>query len=246
MKTISATVLVITLTISYSAFGQKRYYKNGKIIEDSVTYIANKEKDKAKYEMFAKPVIVNDHLELLRSNTDSIIFSYTRDIKVGKQIDETKVFERETLSGKEFPLPELTTITGDKISIQTLKGKPTMINLWFTSCAPCISEMPVLNKLKSKYGESVNFISLISDSKENVDKFLKKREFNFIHIVAEKYIADQLKITSFPTNIFLDRDGKVSEIKDGVPYVVDGNNEPKIGDGKEFEVIIDRLLRMDR
>jgi cytochrome c biogenesis protein CcmG/thiol:disulfide interchange protein DsbE len=100
--------------------------------------------------------------------------------------------------------------------------------------------------LKLKYGESVNFISLISDSKENVDKFLKKRKFNFIHIVAEKYIADQLKINSFPTNIFLDRDGKVSEIKDGVPYVVDGNNEPKIGDGKEFEVIIDGLLKRDR
>jgi thiol-disulfide isomerase/thioredoxin len=28
-----------------------------------------------------------------------------------------------------------------------LKGKPTLINLWFTNCATCIEEIPVLNKI---------------------------------------------------------------------------------------------------
>ena len=55
--------------------------------------------------------------------------------------------------------------------------------MWFTSCALCIEEMPVLNELKSKYGEKFNFLSITFDSESKVKKFLEKHKFEFTHIV---------------------------------------------------------------
>ena len=52
---------------------------------------------------------------------------------------------------KEFPKFDLNTLMDKNFNSEQLKGKPTMINFWFTRCAPCIDEMPVLNKIKEKY-----------------------------------------------------------------------------------------------
>ena len=148
--------------------------------------------------------------------------------------------------GRVFPLPELKTIRGENVSLEKLRGKPTLINFWFTTCAPCVAEMPVLNKLKEKYGESVNFIALAADSQEKVRNFLAKRTFNFVHVVNEKFITEELHVKAFPKNVFLDKNGHVYKVEDGVPYVVDGQHKPKMGDGKEFEFILDRLLAGER
>ena len=62
----------------------------------------------------------------------------------------------------------LQTIDSQNISFSDIKNKPTIINFWFTSCKPCVEEMPVLNKLVKKYSDKVNFISITPDNKETV------------------------------------------------------------------------------
>lgn len=106
--------------------------------------------------------------------------------------------------------------------------------------------MPVLNNLRKKYGESVNFVALAADSEEKVRNFLVKRTFNFVHVVNEKFITEELHVKAFPKNVFLDKNGNVYQVEDGIPYVVDGQHKPKMGDGKEFEFILDRLLAGER
>ena len=46
-----------------------------------------------------------------------------------------------------------------------IKVKVVVINLWFTSCAPCIEEMPELNKLVKEYenNDAVLFLALALD-----------------------------------------------------------------------------------
>ena len=45
------------------------------------------------------------------------------------------------------------TIGGKRLTLAELQGKVVVINFWFIGCAPCISEMPALNKLvDSKLG----------------------------------------------------------------------------------------------
>jgi thiol-disulfide isomerase/thioredoxin len=52
--------------------------------------------------------------------------------------------QKRPLSDYGKQLPEMSNwLNGKKISFTELNGKPTLINFWFTTCAPCIDEMPV-------------------------------------------------------------------------------------------------------
>ena len=75
------------------------------------------------------------------------------------------------IKGKEMPLLSLKTISGEKIETKDLKGKVIVINLWFTTCHPCIAELPALNKLVKEYKDkNVVFLGLSTDTKEILDR----------------------------------------------------------------------------
>lgn len=58
--------------------------------------------------------------------------------------------------------------------------KLTVVNLWATWCKPCIEEMPMLNKIKDKFQDRVNFVSFSVDTDSvKLVKFLKSDRFNF-------------------------------------------------------------------
>lgn len=123
---------------------------------------------------------------------------------------------------------------GKPISLMNIinNNKPTLLNFWYTSCAPCIEEMPELNKLKQDYGEKVNFISITFSSKQKVESLLKKHPFNFLHTLdAKRQIMVTVKNKVFPLNVFINKDGIVS-------YVT-GNS---YGGGKLFRELLDNLL----
>jgi thiol-disulfide isomerase/thioredoxin len=67
----------------------------------------------------------------------------------------------------------------------SLKGKPVLVNIWATWCAPCVKEFPDLVKLYRNYkdnGFELVFISV--DDKEDRDtklpEFLKKQGVDFV------------------------------------------------------------------
>src|ERR1700712_4629081 len=45
-------------------------------------------------------------------------------------------------------------MTGPNMRLQEQRGRVVMINFWATWCGPCRQEMPKLNKIYEKYGES--------------------------------------------------------------------------------------------
>lgn len=42
-------------------------------------------------------------------------------------------------------------------------GKPLLVNLWATWCAPCIAEMPTLDKLATERGDRLAVIAVAQD-----------------------------------------------------------------------------------
>ena len=47
-----------------------------------------------------------------------------------------------------------TTITGQKIALKELRGKPVIVTFWATDCPPCIEEIPNLINLYTQYHAS--------------------------------------------------------------------------------------------
>lgn len=152
-------------------------------------------------------------------------------------------FAPDKYLGRAFAPFKLKTINNRKISLGDLQGKPTFINFWFTGCKPCIEEMPELNKIKNQLQDSVNFLAITFDSKEKVKRFLEKHPFGFVHIVNAKEFIDELQMRAFPTNIFLDKNGIVTNVEIGSPAILAKKDKLKLRDGREFETVLRELLK---
>lgn len=116
--------------------------------------------------------------------------------------------------GSQIPEFQFTTLDGQSISSDDLKGDATVICVWATWCGDCIREIPELNDLVDKYkgAENVNFIALSDEDEATVRKSLKKFPFKFTHIVDAKKYSDKLKtgmVKHFPQVLVVNKDLEV-------------------------------------
>jgi len=53
---------------------------------------------------------------------------------------------------------------GEQTSLAELSGKPTLVNLWATWCAPCVKELPTLSKLAKSRNGTLQVVAVSQDS----------------------------------------------------------------------------------
>ena len=119
--------------------------------------------------------------------------------------------------GKELPKFDLTLLNGKKLNSESLKGKPTLINFWFSNCQPCIDEMPILNEIKSQFDGDVNFISITFQDHNEVTKFLKRIDFDFTHIIDSKEYLKSFGFFGYPKTLILDKNLLITGIEKNIP-----------------------------
>jgi len=193
------------------------------------------EKDKKIYDKSSLENKINEMNALLRKNVkkdatkipiaiygivgtskrgDSII----NKVKLSFEFIATRNEKIYSYENKPIPKFTLRNLQSKKISSNDLKGKVTVINLWFTNCFPCVKEIPILNVLQNKYKDQVRFLAITYDSKQKVKAFLKKKDFNFEQLVnAESYLRKELGNRAYPKIIILDKEGIVRYIGGGIP-----------------------------
>lgn len=62
--------------------------------------------------------------------------------------------------GQIAPDATLKGFDGADIALSSLRGKPTVINFWASSCVPCIKEMPLIERAYAELGSTVNFVGV--------------------------------------------------------------------------------------
>ena len=196
------------------------YYKNldsGEVYNE--TEFVNFEISlKEKYKNDSLPVQTVFYYKKSYQAYDSLIQPFGLSVRVGEKYVITFSENRGIYSLLEQKLPEfeLKTFDHQTITSQSLTGKPTLLNFWFIDCPPCISEMPELNILREKFKNDVNFIAITFESKDEVQEFLTKKEFDFIHIVDAQNFLDTLGVKAFPKNVFIDRNLNIRYIESGL------------------------------
>ena len=85
-------------------------------------------------------------------------------------------------SQKPAPNVVFTTITGKKIELASLKGKPVIITFWATDCANCIKEMPDLIDLYNQFhpqGLEIIAVTLYYDIPSHVVEMTKAKQLPY-------------------------------------------------------------------
>lgn len=118
--------------------------------------------------------------------------------------------------GDSAPPFEVTSLSGDLLSLEALEGRVVVLNFWFIACPPCIREMPDLNRVVRHFqGKEVNFVSFSPDSTGELEEFLKRREFLYEVVPDATPIAELYGVGGAPTHILIDRSGKFHKFSYG-------------------------------
>lgn len=102
---------------------------------------------------------------------------------------------------------------GKTLSMKDYAGRVVLLNLWATWCAPCLREMPALDKLKAEFsGKDFEVVALNIDKggPEKPKRFLADagiKSLALIHDKDGKAFAG-LKIVGMPTTLLIGRDGR--------------------------------------
>ena len=113
------------------------------------------------------------------------------------------------LQDEELPSFQMYSVDGKEFNSKGLDGKPTLVNFWFTHCAPCIEEIPMLNRIKKSYSQKVSFIAITYQDSVEISRFLEKKPFDFTQLIDAQDFWDALGIKTAPHTLIADRNGIV-------------------------------------
>ena len=163
---------------------------------------------------------------------------------------EDKNMSMEEDSSEKFPSFEGMDLEGNPVTSELFKeNSVTVVNFWFSTCAPCIAELGELNalneELKLKGGAVIGINadtiggdeSMIMEARSILEK--KGAAYQNIHFSTDSEAGKlTYSITAFPTTVVVDRNGRMV----GEPILGGINNESQM---KVLQDLIDETLARD-
>lgn len=102
---------------------------------------------------------------------------------------------------------------GRAIRLSDYKGKVVLVNFWATWCAPCLAEMPELEKLQREYGKrglQIVGVSHPTNKASEVIKAIKRLRVSYPILLGDEETLSRFKVSDvLPVTVIVDRDGKV-------------------------------------
>jgi len=119
---------------------------------------------------------------------------------------------RSPLIGRSAPAFELRPVGGgEPTSLESLRGKPVVLNFWSTWCMPCLEEHAALAAGARRYAPGVQFLGIVyEDDETRVQGFLKQRGAAYPSLMDEGgRLAIAYGVAGVPETYFIDATGKV-------------------------------------
>jgi thiol-disulfide isomerase/thioredoxin len=145
-------------------------------------------------------VVISPHLASAETPT---VLSMPKDMAAKMAAPETgaETFDTPFFNAKEEPL-----------TLKDFKGRGLVVNFWATWCAPCIREMPSLNRLaKALEGTGVELLTISEDRKaaKVVPEFLKTKGLDNLkfHHDPKGLLSRKFGIVGLPSTVLINAEG---------------------------------------
>jgi len=104
---------------------------------------------------------------------------------------------------------------GQNMRLQEQRGHVVLVNFWASWCGPCKQEMPHLNRLYEKYRAS-GFVLLgvnIDEDPRQAAASAQRMGLKFpVLLDGDKRVSRQYELSSMPSTVLIDRDGRVRHV----------------------------------
>lgn len=110
---------------------------------------------------------------------------------------------------------------GNDVELESLFGKPIILNFWATWCPPCCNELPFFQEAYNKYGNEINFLFIASpdgynETVESIREFMLDEGYDFpVYFDVNYNVYDAYSITSIPQTYFINSEGQIAKVHGG-------------------------------
>ncbi len=113
---------------------------------------------------------------------------------------------------RAVPEIEVVGASGETTTIGDFGGSVVVLNFWATWCAPCIKEMPSLDRLQQTFDpEDVRVLAVATGrhSVPKVERFLEQNDIRTLQILYDRKtkMSGALSVISIPVTVLIDRNG---------------------------------------
>jgi cytochrome c biogenesis protein CcmG, thiol:disulfide interchange protein DsbE len=116
--------------------------------------------------------------------------------------------------GRTAPALTLTTIDGETVQLDQLRGRPVVLDFWATWCAACRQELPALNRV-ARENPDVVILGISDEPTSTLKAFAEKHPFDFRIASLVSAPAPFDDVSAIPTNVFIDRQGVIRDVHVG-------------------------------
>jgi thiol-disulfide isomerase/thioredoxin len=122
------------------------------------------------------------------------------------------------LTSRDFNFA-LQTAAGEQQLFSEYKGKVIFLNVWASWCPPCVAEMPTIETLYDRVGQSphIEFVMLSLDEKQQkaVD-FMENKEFPMPYYFPASGLPNTFRSQYLPTTYVISPEGQIVYKKEGI------------------------------
>jgi thiol-disulfide isomerase/thioredoxin len=132
--------------------------------------------------------------------------------------------------GTPAPPFNVTTSSGQRVSLANYRGHVLLLDFFATWCAPCREAVPNLAALNRKLGkQGLQVLGLaINDGEKELKEFAAEMKLNYPVALGSEDLASDYGVSSIPTLVLIDRKGAVVEKFRGFSGASDAKLEEQI------------------
>jgi len=136
------------------------------------------------------------------------------------------------------------TIDDREVSLDSFRGKVTIVNFWATWCPPCRAEIPDLIALQEKYRDHLQIIGISEDEDGPavVRKYAAEHKMNYpIAMTSPEFEKLFPGVAALPTSFIIDPDGRIVQKHVGMLNAAVTEQETRALAGLPVSATIERV-----